>query len=244
MKRSEIVNLKGIAGIMNKLLRVFIFSLTVLFSCGFDKHSDTESIKNSAEENNPKAIRDYRLTTDKLLFQKDEKGDLNEMSFDQAIIKFCKREKKEEECLCKAAAFRIAQLCCMFAGDSVFRSFEVEKIRTGWNADGIKGLFVKKLGVPPERFVIDEKATPNDALTLDDSWYEISFKNGEMFALKGTSRIYTEKYLELRNRFKKGDQSVKEDFAEEKRKVKENLSELPFIDKFEIEAISSFKNES
>ena len=193
-----------------------------------------ETKKVLTEISNPEAGNEYALSTNKLLFQKDERSDLDELSFDKAIIKFCRHENKKEECLCKAAAFRIAQLCCMLSGDSVFRSFEVQKIRTGWNADGIKGLFLKKLGVPPDRFVIDKEATPNNDLTLDDSWYEVVFKNGKTFAFRGTSGIYTEKYLELRSRFKKGDQSVQEVFAEEKQKVKENLGELPFINRFEI----------
>ena len=169
-----------------------------------------------------------QIDTNILLIKRDKRSKVERMSFDQAIVKFCKHEAKKEKCLCKAAAFRIAQICCLYTRDSIFSSYDIKKIRSGWNADGPRGLFVKKLGVPAERFSITEDATPTNDLTLEDSWFEIEFKNGTKLKIRGTDRIYTDEYLELRRKYKKGDKSVKAQFAEEKKKVEHNLRELPF----------------
>jgi hypothetical protein len=207
------------------------FFLTLFFLCGTG-HFDSLICRESLEDGNSQAEHYNEVVSDTLLIKKIEKSEIETMTFDQAIVKFCKHEEKIDKCLCKAATFRIAQLCCSCTGDSVFRSYEIKKITTGWNADGPRGLFTKKLGVPKERFIIPEDSTNTNDLTLKDSWFEIEYKNGMKLKFRGTDRIYTDQYLVLRSRHKKGDESIEEIFHVEKLKVEHNLRELPFKDKF------------
>jgi hypothetical protein len=173
------------------------------------------------------------VNTNQLLVEKTENSGAETLLMQES----CKEieDGKEKFCLCRAVAFRIAQICSQLWDDGVFRSYEVEGITTGWNTPGPQEMFVEVLGIASNKVTIPDDATPYEDLPLNDSWYKVEFKNGRELLFKGTDKIYGDKFLALRKAFKNGDKSVETELKTERNTVQQSLTGLPFKDKFIIE---------
>ena len=173
------------------------------------------------------------VSTNQLLVKKAGSSDVETVFLEES----CKEIEngKEKFCLCRAVGFRIAQISSQIWSDGVFRSYEVEKITTGWNTDGAEEMFVEVLGIPGDKVTIPGDATPYEDLTLSDSWFKLEFNNGRELLFRGTEKIYGEKFLSLRSAFKNGDKSRADELKEEREKVQKSLTGLPFKGKFIVE---------
>lgn len=133
----------------------------------------------------------------------------------------------------RAVAFRVAQICAQVWDDGTFYSYQVERVESGWNIAGTRDLFIEALGIPAERVVIAEDATPPNDLSLGDNWYEITFTNGRSLLLWGTNQIFHAQYLRLRDEYLSGNDEVTAAMVEQERQIVERaLKTLPFTDKF------------
>jgi len=177
-----------------------------------------------------------------LRIQKRPDGEIETLRFSDAIIEN-KGTEREKKCLCQAVCFRVAQLAAQAWEDGVFRTDEVKRIRTGWNTSGPFEFFsdrelndeIGDLEIPAEKIRVEkkngEKATAPQDLTIQDSWYEITFSNGlaVFFQVKeGTNGVYPAGFLKLRNRMEKGDQEAKQSFMPLMKETVAGVAELPF----------------
>jgi hypothetical protein len=177
-----------------------------------------------------------------LKIQKKPNGKIETLQFADTIIEN-KGTKKEKKCLCQAVCFRVAQLAAQAWKDGVFRTYEVKCIRTGWNTEGPYEFFsdrelngeIGDLEIPADRIVIEkrngDKATSPANLTIQDSWYEITFTNNLVLFLQvreGRHGVYPAGFLALRSEFKNGNENTKKAFMLEMKKTVAGVAELPF----------------
>jgi hypothetical protein len=169
-------------------------------------------------------------------------GKIETLRFDEAIIEN-KGTKKEKKCLCQAVCFRVAQLAAQAWKDGVFRTYEVKRIRTGWNTPGPYEFFsdrelngeIGDLEIPAEKIVVEKrkgnKATSPKDLTIQDGWYEITFTNdlALFFQVKeGKNGVYPAGFLTLRSEMKNGEKNAKRPFNLILEKTVAGVAELPF----------------
>ncbi|MCD6117439.1 hypothetical protein J7K93_10525 [bacterium] len=177
-----------------------------------------------------------------LKIQKKPNSKIETLQFADAIIEN-KGTKKENKCLCQAVCFRVSQLATQAWEDNVFRTYEVKRIRTGWNTDGPYEFFsdrelngeIGDLEIPAEKIVVEkrngDKATSPKDLTIEDSWYEITFTNNLVlfFQVKeGENGVYPAGFLTLRSKMKNGDKNTEKPFLLEMKKTLSGIAELPF----------------
>jgi hypothetical protein len=217
------------------LLSIMVFSI---FGCSSDSDDSHESFLRDLSSVNIET----QISSDILKVKKEEDGDTIELLYEESVTENAGSEN-EKKCLCQGVAFRVSQIASQVWSDGIFRTYEIEEIRTGWNTDGPYEFFsdeehngeIGDLEIPAEKIVIDGFAgatvTSGKNLTIEDSWYEITFVNGEKLMLRGTmgeAGIYTEEFLELRSKVKNGDTTVVPQMQEERKKVERNLGILPF----------------
>ena len=191
--------------------------------------SDSVAITNIVESNRLKVL-------------KKADGKIKTLQFENAIIEN-KGTKEEKKCLCQAVCFRVSQLAAQAWRDGVFRTYEVKRIRTGWNTPGPYEFFsdrelngeIGDLEIPAEKIVVEkrngDKATSPKNLTIQDSWYEITFTNDLvlLFQVKeGKNGVYPAGFLTLRSEMKHGDKNAKKHFELEMKKTVAGVAELPF----------------
>lgn len=96
-------------------------------------------------------------------------------------------------CLCQGVSFRVAQTIVDNWKDGVFHVNDV-KVRTGWNSDGPKELFVDKLGMSEGKegsFNYAVNISPPSELSLQDAWYEITIlSRKKTFMIRATDILY------------------------------------------------------
>ncbi len=169
-------------------------------------------------------------------------GSVEELDFAGAVVEQA-GTPGEKVCLCQAIGFRVAQLAAQAWDDGIFRSYEIEKIRTGWNSDGPYEMFSDRefhgekgnLLIPGEKIQISDrnggKPTPGKSLGVNDLWYEITFSGGlKMFfnAVDGDKAIFTPDYMELRSEYQNGNLDIAGRLKAERKVVESNVSALPF----------------
>ena len=182
------------------------------------------------------------VESNKLKVLKNPDGKIETLQFEEAIIEK-KGTKEEEKCLCQAVCFRVSQLAAQAWEDGVFRTYEVKRIRTGWNTPGPYEFFSDKelngeigdLEIPAEKIVVEkrngDKATSPKNLTIQDSWYEITLTNDLVLFFKvkeGKNGVYPEGFLALRSEMKNGDKNAKRPFMLKMKKTVTGVGELPF----------------
>ena len=182
------------------------------------------------------------VESNQLKVLKKPSGKIKTLRFADAIIEN-KGTKEEKKCLCQAVCFRVSQLAAQAWKDRVFRTYEVKRIRTGWNTTGPYEFFsdrelngeIGDLEIPAEKIVVEkrngDKATSPKNLTIQDSWYEVAFTNGLalFFQVKeGNNGVYPVGFLTLRREMKNGDQNAKRPFMLEMKKTVASVAALPF----------------
>ena len=202
--------------------------------------SDRVSFTNTVESNTLKVL-------------KRPDGKIETLQFADAIIEN-KGTKREKKCLCQAVCFRVSQLAAQAWEDGTFRTYKIKSIRTGWNTDGPYEFFsdrelngeIGDLEIPAEKIVVEkrngDKATSPKNLTIQDSWYEITFTNNMVLFLQikeGRNGVYPAGFLSLRREMKNGDKNAVKPFMLEMKKTIACIAELPFqgirIEKVSIE---------
>jgi hypothetical protein len=182
------------------------------------------------------------VTTNTLKVVKTPGGKVETLHLEEAIVEN-KGTEKEKKCLCQAICFRVAQLAAQAWDDGVFRTYEVERIRTGWNTPGPYEFFSDKelngeigdLEIPAERIVVQKRdggeAASFKELTLQDNWYEFTLTNGRVLFLRvkdGDSGVFPAGFLALRNRLKSGDEDAKKLFKPHYEQVLARIATVPF----------------
>jgi len=182
------------------------------------------------------------VESNKLKVLKRADGNIETLTFEDSIVEN-KGTKTETKCLCQAVCFRVSQLAAQAWEDGVFRTYEIKRIRTGWNTLGPYEFFsdrelngeIGDLEIPAEKIVIEkrngDKATSPNKLTIQDSWYEITFTNDLVLFLQvkeGENGVYPAGFLTSRSEVKNGDKNTKQPFMLEKKKTVAGVAELPF----------------
>ena len=182
------------------------------------------------------------VESNKLKVLKKPDGKIETLRFADAIIEN-KGTKDEKKCLCQAVCFRVSQLAAQVWKDGVFRTYEVKRIQTGWNTPGPYEFFsdrelngeIGDLEIPAEKIVVEkrngDKATSPKNLTIQDSWYEITFTNGLslFFQVKeGNNGVYPSGFLTLRREMKNGDKNAERLFMLEMKKTVAGVAALNF----------------
>ena len=144
------------------------------------------------------------VESNKLRVLKRTDGNTETLNLEDSIVEN-KGTKTENKCLCQAVCFRVSQLAAQAWEDGVFRTYEIKRIRTGWNTLGPYEFFsdrelngeIGDLEIPAEKIVIEkrngDKATSPNKLTIQDSWYEITFTNDLVLFLQvkeGENGVY------------------------------------------------------
>lgn len=107
-------------------------------------------------------------------------------------------------CLCRAMAYRVAQIVSSAWGDGIFDINDV-KVETGWNSDGPKELFVDLMGLPSVIYGVNGKISSPDSMSLADCWYRVTvLSTGESFVFRGTEQMLPSDFMVLRNKVKGG----------------------------------------
>jgi Zn/Cd-binding protein ZinT len=165
-----------------------------------------------------------RLSTNELIIAKHRSGERDTLNLEEASTE--QEGGRTKLCICRAIGFRIAQMLSGMWGDGAFHADDVSVV-TGWSTDGIREIFEDILGVAV--FAYAENATDSDNLRLDDSWYEVTIlSTGKKLMFRGTDRIYSNDFLELRSRFKKGGATAAAKFAAGRTEVVDAVRTVPF----------------
>nr|WP_321502366.1 Synerg-CTERM sorting domain-containing protein [uncultured Dethiosulfovibrio sp.] len=116
-------------------------------------------------------------------------------------------------CLCRAMAYRVAQIASSAWSDGIFDVNDV-KVETGWNSDGPKELFVDLMGLPSVTYGVKGKISSPDSMSLADCWYRVTvLSTGESFVFRGTERMLPSDFMVLRNKVKGGSATPEEQKA-------------------------------
>lgn len=175
------------------------------------------------------------LDSQALRFQEAKDGAIETLDLEEA----CMEEENGATafCLCRATAYRVAQMASGLWEDGVFRSWDVA-VETGWNTDGPEGLLVGEMGVENFSYGIGGSVTAMEDLTLDDAWYRVTvLSTGESATFVARDNYLSEEFLALRSKNKKGTAT-----AEEKAELKalkaglvEKAKALPFTGRFYVQ---------
>ena len=181
-----------------------------------------------------------QVSNDELKVQKTPDGPVETLVFAEAVTEHA-GTAEEKKCMCQSVCFRAAQLASQLWEDGVFRTYEVARIRTGWNTGGPWEFFsdremngeIGDLAMPAEKIVIEKHdgsaATPRKELTLEDNWYEIRLANGQgLFLRVKEGGVFPEEFMALRSRFKGGEESANEAFHRSYDRGIARVSALPF----------------
>jgi hypothetical protein len=227
---------------MNKIIifRVFIFTI---FFIGFSNIGfSNENLNKTLLPVTEHVLSTNIIKTNQLKILKTAVGKIETLDFEESIIED-KGLKTESKCLCQAICFRVSQLAAQFSKDGVLRTYEIKKIRTGWNTDGPYEFFSNKelngeigdLEIAAERIIIEkrngDKATSPINLSIRDAWYEITFINGQVISFQvkeGKNGVYPTGFLTMRKKMKNGVKNIKQLFMKEKKKTVANVTKLPF----------------
>ncbi len=159
------------------------------------------------------------LVVDDRLSFRDLDGKLGELKMAEACMEG--EGDQRHPCLCRAMAYRVAQIASSAWKDGVFDVKDVV-VQTGWNSDGPRELFVELMGVPSVEYGIGGKVTSPDAMSLADCWYKLTIiSTGETFVFRGTEQLLPSRFLELRNKVKGGAATADE--QTELRKLKGSI---------------------
>lgn len=192
------------------------------------------------------------VSNDELKVQKTPDGPVETLVFAEAVTEH-EGTDEEKKCMCQSVCFRVAQLASQVWEDGVFRTYEVERIRTGWNTGGPWEFFsdqemngeIGDLEMPSAKIVVEKPdgsaATPRKELDLEDNWYEIRFANGQVLLLRvKEGGVFPEEFMALRSKFKGGDKSADEAFHRSYGEGIARVSALPF-DGISVERVASFQ---
>lgn len=174
------------------------------------------------------------LDSQALRFQKDGDGAVRTLDLEEA----CTEEENgiTTFCLCRATAYRVAQMASGLWKDGVFRSWDVA-VETGWCTDCPKELLVGEMGVKDFSRGIGGSITAMEDLALDDAWYRVTaLSTGDSITFMARDNYLSEEFLDLRSKCKKGTAT-----AEERASMKAMKADLvvkakalPFTGRFHI----------
>ena len=221
----------------NRALQFFITSMVIfsIFNLYGENKPDSKTAS-TVKQNYKISVKKYIdpvINSDVLRFTKGKKGKVIELVYGETVLEN-KGTPDEKVCICMANAYRAAQIVSNVWSDGIFRTGDIKEIRTGWNTEGPFEMFEEVMGIPEEKIKITgsslKKATPGDELTIKDLWFEFTFNNGQKLFIDADlfSRVLSEKFLELRSKFKKGDQSVQKELGSERKIAVEGMACLPF----------------
>jgi hypothetical protein len=189
----------------------------------------------------PVALTDS-VKTNTLKVVKAPGGAVETLKLDEAIIEN-EGTDREKKCLCQAVCFRAAQLAAQAWEDGIFRTYEVERIRTGWNTGGPWEFFSDKqmhgeigdLEIPAKKIAVEKpdgsEANPKMRLTIEDNWYEFTLTNGRTLVVRvkrGEDGIFPAGFLALRNKVKSGDKSAMASFKSKYKEAMAAIGKTPF----------------
>ncbi|MBN2039792.1 MAG: hypothetical protein JW864_07110 [Spirochaetes bacterium] len=172
---------------------------------------------------------------------KTKGGNAEKIEYLKAVSEI--EDGKNKICLCQAVGFRVAQLTSQAWSDGIFRCYDIKKIRTGWNTDGVYEFFSDQmfhgekgdLELSSDIIAVESieggEPTPETMLTAKDAWYEIALVNGTKLNFswsEGKNGVYTSRFLKLRTESKNGNKSVIPEMAKERKKVEANMQRIPF----------------
>jgi len=173
------------------------------------------------------------INTNTIKLQKNAQGKISKITYNKAVTVVEDGIKKV--CLCRALGFRIAQTVAEKWKDNVFRGHEIVSIETGWNSSGLPLFFTDTLGIPRNKIKISKKAKSNVDLTLKDNWFIIKFNNGKKITMRGTERLYSKRYLELRAALEKGEKDLLvEEALNERNQIEQKFRGIPFSKMFTV----------
>jgi Zn/Cd-binding protein ZinT len=165
-----------------------------------------------------------RLSTNELVIAKHRSGERDTLDLEEASTE--QESGRTKLCICRAIGFRIGQMLSGMWDDGAFHPDDVSVV-TGWSTDGMREIFEDVLGVAA--FAYAENATDSENLRLDDSWYEVTIlSTGERLTFRGTDRMYSKDFLELRSRFKKGGATAAPKFVAGRSEVADAVKTVPF----------------
>jgi hypothetical protein len=187
------------------------------------------------------------VETNTLKVLKTPGGAVETLRLEKAVVEH-EGTEKEKMCLCQAVCFRVAQLAAQAWEDGVFRTYEVERIRTGWNTGGPWEFFSDKemhgeigdLEMPAKKIVVAKRdgsaANPPDRLAIEDNWYEVTFANGSVLFLQvkdGGAGFFPEGFLAVRNQWKgggkdSGDKKMQAAFKQKYNEAIGRIRAVPF----------------
>jgi hypothetical protein len=217
-----------------------IFGLCSLIAAGCSNEQTTENTSSGGSDSlvavtNNTSITDSSAITDEvtdnaLKFQKDSTGQVFTIDLPSIILD----NKDRGKTVMLGVTFRIAQIYSKCWPDRIFRSYQVEYIKTGSTAKGSAELFSKTLGVDPLCISILGGAQKKDII-LQDSWFEMKIKNGKTIRLSANNNLLSENFLRLKNKLSNGDKSVRKELDVERKKIEQAIRNLPFNNRFAVE---------
>lgn len=214
-------------------IKILFLILLLLLSLG--------CVSKPQEETEEKELN-TNITNQILKVKKSIDDEVIELKFTDTVIENA-GTVNEQICLCMSVGFRIAQIASQYWNDGIFKTYEIKKIKTGWNTEGVWELFSNKvikekegvLGILEEKINIEKKdgsvATAGKNLTKEDAWYEIVFTNSEVIRFswsEGEEQVYPFGFLALRSAVKNGDQTKKQEMQTLRKLAVDNLSNIPF----------------
>lgn len=143
-------------------------------------------------------------------------------------------------CLCRAMAYRVAQIASSAWSDGIFDVKDVE-VETGWNSDGPKELFVDLMGLSSVSYGASGEISSPDAMSLADCWYRVTvLSTGDSFVFRGTEQMLPSDFMVLRNKVKGGNATLDEQktLAQLKSAILKSVQRDGFYGGFEIRKAS------
>ncbi len=224
----------------NKIVMFAFLSILLVITLGVSGCSEKSSLRPFGSMQLSSVLNNNIIKV-----QKVKGGPILTLKLMDAIIED-KGTPKEKKCLCQAGAFRVAQLASQVWKDGVFRSYEIEKIRTGWNSDGPYEFFSDRIfhgepgdmGISAKKILIvgtdGGEATSTMTLTSRDFWYKITFINGKKIFIRGIGGeqgMYLKAFFAWRTKKKLGklkDEKAKKMFLKLRKQAIKNITKCPF----------------
>lgn len=178
------------------------------------------------------------LKTDALKVQKRPNAPIEILDFKKAVTEN-EGTAKEKLCMCQSISYRVSQLAAQAWPDGVFRTYDVQCIRTGWNTPGPYEFFsdremngeIGDLEIPANKIVVEQlngdAARPPMSLTDNDGWFEITFNDGRVLMVNMNEGFFPEGFLASRA-LKKGNAAGKAIFKKKYSQAIERLISTPF----------------
>ncbi len=176
----------------------------------------------------------FAVNSNTLRVQNVPGGHVKNMAYETSVVEIEDGEKKI--CLCRALAFRMAQIIAARDGQSVLRSHQIQRIETGWATPEIKEVLGEVFRVPGKKIILRKRGASSAGLEIQDNWFIIEMTGGEKYTLRGTEALYSRRFLKLRAALKKGKKNLYlAESIKERKKVEDRLRRLPFNGLLKIE---------